>query len=78
VPALFGWFHRAVTAGFLPDSFRQELGLPWGALERRAFDVNNRVLRTVNALMPRRLRTIPFDLSLGDMRRRIRQGRNIL
>ena len=78
VPSLFGWFHRAVTAGFLPASFRQELGLPWGALEQRAFDINCRVLRTVNALMPRRLLTLPFDISLGDMRRRIRQGRNIL
>jgi uncharacterized protein (DUF2236 family) len=78
VPALFGWFHRAVTAGFLPESFRRELGLPWGVLEQRAFDVNRHVLRTVNALVPRRIRTIPFDLSLGDMRRRIRQGRNIL
>jgi uncharacterized protein (DUF2236 family) len=78
VPALFGWFHRAVTAGFLPASFRQELGLPWGALEQRAFDVNRRVLRTVNALVPRPLRTLPLDLYLWDMRRRIGRGRNIL
>jgi uncharacterized protein (DUF2236 family) len=78
VPLLFGWFHRAVTAGFLPDSFRQELGLAWGRREQRAFDVNRRVLRAVNAVVPRPLRTLPFDLSLWDMRRRIGRGRNIL
>jgi uncharacterized protein (DUF2236 family) len=78
VPNLFGWFHRAVTAGFLPASFRQELGLPWGWREQRAFDVNRRVLRAVNALLPRPLRTLPFDLYLWDMQRRISQGRNLL
>ena len=39
MPALFGWFHRAVTAGFLPAAFRYELGLAWsghvGALDTR-------------------------------------------
>ena len=78
VPLLFGWFHRAVTAGFLPPSFRHELGLPWGRREQRAFDVNRRVLRAVNAVLPRPLRTLPFDLYLWDMRRRISRGRNIL
>jgi uncharacterized protein (DUF2236 family) len=78
VPFLFGWFHRAVTAGFLPASFRQELGLAWGRREQRAFEVNRRVLRGVNALLPPRLRTLPFDLYLWDMRRRISRGRNIL
>ena len=78
VPLFFGWFHRAVTAGFLPASFRQELGLAWGRPEQRAFDVNRRFLRAVNALLPRPLRTLPFDLYLWDMQRRIRQGRNIL
>jgi uncharacterized protein (DUF2236 family) len=78
VPLLFGWFHRAVTAGFLPATFRQELGLAWGPREQRAFDVNRRVLRAVNAVLPRPLRTLPFDLYLWDMRRRIRRGRNIL
>jgi len=78
LPLFFGWFHRAVTAGFLPASFRQELGLAWGRPEQRAFDVNRRFLRAVNALLPRPLRTLPFDLYLWDMQRRISQGRNIL
>jgi uncharacterized protein (DUF2236 family) len=78
VPKLFGWFHRAVTAGFLPAAFRRELGLAWGSREQRAFALNRRFLRIANALTPRPLRALPFDLYLWDMRRRIRNGTNIL
>lgn len=78
VPKVFGWFHRAITAGFLPAAFRRELGLPWGPREQRAFALNRRFLRVANALTPRPLRALPFDLYLWDMRRRIRSGRNVL
>ena len=78
VPKVFGWFHRAVTAGFLPAAFRRELGLAWGPREQRAFEFNRGILRFANALMPRPLRALPFDIYLWDMRRRIRTGRNIL
>ena len=78
VPKVFGWFHRAVTAGFLPAGFRRELGLAWGPREQRAFACNRSVLRVANALTPRPLRSLPFDLYLWDMRRRIRNGRNVL
>ena len=78
IPLLCGWFHRAITAGFLEEPFRKELGLSWGRLEQRAFAVNNVLLRTVNSLTPRRIRTLPFDLYLWDMRRRIRDGRRLV
>ena len=78
VPKFFGWYHRAITAGFLPAAFRRELGLAWGPREQSAFAFNRRVLRIANALTPRPLRTLPFDLYLWDMRRRIRNDRNIL
>jgi uncharacterized protein (DUF2236 family) len=78
VPKVFGWFHRAVTAGFLPAAFRRELGLAWGTREQRAFAFNRRILQVANALTPLPLRALPFDLYLWDMRRRIRKGRNIL
>jgi uncharacterized protein (DUF2236 family) len=78
VPKLFGWVHRAVTAGFLPAAFRRELGLAWGPREQRAFALNRRVLRVANAVTPRPLRALPFDLYLWDMRRRIRNDRRIL
>ena len=78
VPRLFGWFNRAVTAGFLPAAFRRELGLAWGPREQRAFAVNRRVLRITNALTPRRLAALPFDLYLWYMQRRIRNKQRIL
>jgi uncharacterized protein (DUF2236 family) len=78
VPKAFGWFHRAITAGFLPAAFRRELGLAWGPREQRAFAFNRGFLRLANAITPRPLRALPFDLYLWDMRRRIRNGRNIL
>jgi uncharacterized protein (DUF2236 family) len=78
VPKVFGWYHRAVTAGFLPAAFRRELGLDWGPREQRAFALNRRFLCVANALTPRALRALPFDLYLWDMRRRIANGRHIL
>jgi uncharacterized protein (DUF2236 family) len=78
VPNLLGWFHRAVTAGFLPAAFRRELGLAWGPREQRAFALNRRVLRITNALTPRPLRTLPFDVYMWDMKRRIRNGARLL
>lgn len=78
LPQLLGPFHRTVTAGLLPEPFRVELGLPWGPRQQRVFASTCRALRTVNALTPRRLRALPLDLYLWDMRRRIRNGRNIV
>ncbi len=78
IPRVFGWFHRAVTAGFLEQPFRDELGLPWGRRERRAFALNRRVMQGLNTLTPRPLRTLPFDLYLRDMRTRIGMGRPVL
>jgi uncharacterized protein (DUF2236 family) len=78
VPRVFGWYHRAVTAGFLPAAFRRELGLAWGRREQQAFALNRRILRIANGLTPRPLRALPFDLYLWDMRRRIRKGHRIL
>ena len=78
VPKVFGWLHRAITAGFLPAAFRRELGLAWGPREQRAFALNRRFLQVANAVTPRPLRALPFDAYLWDMRRRIRNGRNIL
>ncbi len=78
VPRLFGSFHRTLTAGFLTEPFRRELGLPWGRREQRLFDATMRVLGAVNAVTPPRLRALPFDLYLWDTRRRIRMGRPVL
>lgn len=78
VPRLLGPLHRAVTAGFLAPAFRDELGLSWGVREQAVFAVNAGFLRAADALTPRPLRTLPYDLLLADMRRRIRAGRSVL
>jgi uncharacterized protein (DUF2236 family) len=78
VPKVFGWYHRAITAGFLPAAFRRELGLAWGPPEQRAFALNRLFLRIANTLTPRPLRSLPFDLYLWDMRLRLRNDRNVL
>jgi uncharacterized protein (DUF2236 family) len=78
VPMLLGPLHRIVTAGFLPAPFREELGLRWGPVEQRVFAAHNAVLRWLNTLTPPPVRTLPFDLILWDMRRRLRRGRGVL
>jgi uncharacterized protein (DUF2236 family) len=78
VPRLLGRYHRAVTAGFLPAPFRQELGLAWGPAEQRAYRWTCAVLRTMNTLTPRPLRRLPLMPYLWDMRRRLRTQRHIL
>lgn len=78
LPQIFGWHHRAVTAGFLPEPFRQELGLSWGSAQQRAFRLTCGVLRLLNAATPRGLRKLPMMPYLWDMRRRIRRGTRLL
>jgi len=77
-PQLFGPLHRFLTLGFLPEPFRRELGLPWGPRHQRAFDRVERVIVTVDRLLPRRVRQLPGRLYERDVRRRIRQGRDIV
>lgn len=78
IPQLFGRFHRIVVAGALAPEFRDELGLPWGPLEQRVWDVNLKVVRAMHRVLPQPLLEAPIRLYLWDMRRRIRNRRNIL
>lgn len=78
VPVLFGRAHRFVTTGFLPQRFRDELGLDWGPCRQRRFDRLTAVARAVVRWSPRPLRTFPFPLMLWDLRRRIRTGRPLV
>ncbi len=75
IPTLLGPLHRVVTAGFLPERFREELGLPWGASRARTFAAVLAVARTVNRRLPRVAREFPLNLALWDARRRLRLGR---
>jgi uncharacterized protein (DUF2236 family) len=67
-----------ITAGFLPQRFRDEMRLPWDAQKQHRFDRLMRVLRTVNNLMPRFIRQFPFNVLLKDVDWRIRTGRPLV
>jgi uncharacterized protein (DUF2236 family) len=69
---------RTLTVGFLPEPFRDELGLPWTTRHQRAFDAVIGVSALVTRASPRPLRQFPFNLYLADTRRRIRRGRAIV
>jgi uncharacterized protein (DUF2236 family) len=67
-----------ITAGFLPQRFREEMRLPWDAAKQRRFDRLMAVLRTVNRVLPRFVRRFPFNVLLWDVDRRIRTGRPLV
>lgn len=60
---------RLATAGLLPDSVRQQFGLPWDARRARAFDRWMRRLGAVYPHIPLRLRHAPRDVYLRRLRR---------
>jgi uncharacterized protein (DUF2236 family) len=71
-------FALLITAGFLPQRFRDQMRLPWDAARQRRFDRLMALLRTVNRLLPRFIRQFPFNILLWDVDRRIRTGRPLV
>src|ERR1700741_4257578 len=71
-------FALLITAGFLPQRFRDEMRLSWDTAKQRRFDRLMAVLRTVNRLLPRFVRRFPFNVLLWDVDRRIRTGRPLV
>ena len=67
-----------LTAGFLPQRFRDEMRFSWDTATQRRFDRLIAVLRTVNNAMPRFVRRFPFNLLLRDLDRRIKAGRPLV
>jgi uncharacterized protein (DUF2236 family) len=76
--ATVGRVLSTLTLGFLPESFRDELGLPWTPADQRRFDRLAALLATVNRFTPERLRQLPMNLYLHDVRRRLRDGRPVV
>jgi len=82
----FPWFVRLpsrrlvrfVNVGFLPEQFREQLGLEWTPAQERRFRRMVRVLGAVQGKLPRVARNFPFNLYLWDMRRRVRLGRPLV
>jgi uncharacterized protein (DUF2236 family) len=75
---LLGPSHRFLTIGFLPPTFREELGVAWSSHRQARFERVIAGMGTVNRHLPRALREFPWNLIERDTRRRIARGRNIL
>jgi uncharacterized protein (DUF2236 family) len=71
-------FNLLITTGFLPQRFRDEMGLSWDAARQHRFDRLMKVVGAVNNLLPRRIREFPFNVLLWDLDRRIRTGRPLV
>lgn len=74
----FGPLNRWLTTGFLPQLFRDELGLRWTPRDQRRFDRVIRHLAAVNRTLPRPLREFPWNIYWHDLRRRIHTGKPIV
>lgn len=75
---LMGPPNRLLTVGFLPQPFRDELGLPWDRRRQAIFDAVVGVGAAVSRNLPRPLRQFPMNAYLWDTRRRIRTGKPIV
>jgi uncharacterized protein (DUF2236 family) len=75
---LLGPLAQLQAVGFLPERFRDELGLPWTARHQRAFDVMMSTWAAVDRRLPGPIRRVPFNAYLWDTRRRIRRGTPIV
>lgn len=74
----FGPFHALITAGFLPEQFRDELGLSWNSRQQRLFHLTTALMTKTNAILPKPIREFPWNLALWDTRRRIRNAKPIV
>lgn len=66
------------TLGFLPEPFREELGLPWSAAQQRRHDAAFGRVADVAARTPHLIRDFPLNLYLWDTRRRWRTGQPVI
>jgi uncharacterized protein (DUF2236 family) len=67
-----------MVAGFLPERFREELGLSWGPRRERWHMQLARLAIAGNRVLPGALRRFPINAYLIDTRRRIRRGQAIV
>jgi uncharacterized protein (DUF2236 family) len=67
-----------ITAGFLPQRFRDEMHLSWDDEKQRRFDRLMNRIRVVNSFLPRFVRQFPFNVLLRDVDWRVRTGRPLV
>ncbi|NDZ95345.1 DUF2236 domain-containing protein [Streptomyces sp. SID6673] len=75
---LVGWWFELLTIGFLPENFRDKMGLEFKPWQRVVFDTHNRVARAICNRLPKPMREFPFNLLLWDVRFRIRTKRPLV
>lgn len=67
-----------LTRGNLSPRARSVLGLPWSRRDQRRYDALWRVVRVAYPWLPRRLRRLPADLAMAEVRWRLRSGRRLI
>jgi uncharacterized protein (DUF2236 family) len=75
---VLGPAHEFLTAGFLPEPFRSELGLSWDDRRQRRFDSLCRASVAVHHRLPRAIRELPLNVVWWDTQRRYRRGRSFV
>ena len=70
-----GW---TITGGFLPEPFREQLGLGWSAARQRQFETFVAIAAGITRALPGPLREFPFNVYLWDTRRRFRRRRAVV
>lgn len=73
-----GRLHEFLTAGFLGEPFRSELGLTWDEGRERRFTALLRGAVAVHGRLPRVAREFPLNLVWWDTRRRLRSGQSFV
>lgn len=69
-----GPFMRFVTTGILPPTVRAKMGYQWSDEQQRRFVRLMTMLGSLNRMLPRAIRQLPFTYVLWDFRRRVRKG----
>lgn len=70
--------HRFVTAGFLPQHLRDQMGMPWTPAHQQRWDTVMHQLGRIHRTLPPTLRRFPFNACLWDLRRRLATSRPLL
>ena len=78
VALAMGWFSETMTIGFLPEEFRDKMGIHPSPMQDRVFQAHNAIARRALRVLPRPLKQFPFNLLLADVRWRMRTGRPLV
>lgn len=78
ISRLFGWHSEIFTIGFLPQGFRDAMGIQMKPWQQRFFDVHNTIARAMIHRFPKPLRAFPFNLLLADVKWRMRTKRPLV